>query len=160
MKKPLYISALVKEFYAIEAVLALITVNTDNKFEPLRHSHNKWYRDFTSFRDEYIRKLAAAIYDYTVMAVAAEMRHGRKRSSQYILGCYGGCVERNEIYTMCAQYSDRNILRAGARMFDPALVEWHSAYGGEKWKRIMAYVRVTIPRWRQTNVLALILKRT
>ena len=69
---------LVQEFYAMEAVSAMLGRAEYGDFQPIRHSHDRWRRDFQEFRDHYTSQLAAAIYDYTVLAVAAEMRHARR----------------------------------------------------------------------------------
>ncbi len=72
--KLLNIYCLVQEFYAIEAISALLSSNHDSNLEPMRHSHSRWYCDFCDFRDTYILKFASAIYDYTILVVAAELR--------------------------------------------------------------------------------------
>ena len=94
----LNIYLLVQEFYAIEAIAAMVSVNQGSNFEPMRHSHSRWYRDFHDFRDEYIIRFASAIYDYTVSVVAAELRHCKGQASQYIrITIHRGCQEMRYI---------------------------------------------------------------
>jgi len=134
--KELSIYVLVQEFYALEAISAMLFVNNHNNFEPMKHSHSRWYRDFNTFRDEYIRRFANAIFDYTVLVVAGELRHCTSKASHYIYGYYNGECERNDVYNDCKGYNPRDVLAAGIRMFDTAFVEWGRAFGGDKWYQI------------------------
>lgn len=134
--KLLNIYCLVQEFYAIEAISALLSSNHDSNLEPMRHSHSRWYCDFCDFRDTYILKFASAIYDYTVSVVAAELRHCRSQASQYIQDYYSSEQSRDEVYRDCSVYNKIDILKAGFRMFDTERVTWSSSFGGEKWKQI------------------------
>lgn len=132
----LNIHYLVQEFYAIEAITAMLAVKRNNRFEPMRHSHSRWYRDFTDFRNEYIKQFASVIYDYTAMVVAAELRHCRDKASYFINGYYGSDMSRDSVYHGCTEYNAHDILQAGIRMFDTKLVEWDRGYGGDKWYQI------------------------
>lgn len=78
--KLLNIYCLVQEFYAIEAISALLSSNQGSHLETMRHSHSQWFREFCDFRDTYILKFASAIYDYTILVVAAELRHCRSQA--------------------------------------------------------------------------------
>lgn len=127
------ISQLVQEFYAIEAVSAMVQGDQYSCFQPMRHSHSRWYSDFTEFQKRYISQFAAAIYDYTVLVVAAELRHGKRRASRYIKDYYTTSYGREDVYRDCACYKAHDILLAGLWLFDPAFVNWNEAYGGEKW---------------------------
>ena len=134
---PINIQLLVQEFFAFEAISAMLATNQCSNFEPMRHSHSRWYRDFNYFRDEYINKFASAIFDYTVLVVAAELRHCRDKASQYINKYYNSWDHpREEVYDVGSEYNANDILMAGIRMFDTKLVNWRSSYGGEKWKQI------------------------
>jgi len=132
----LNIYLLVQEFYAIEAISAMLSVNQGSNFEPMRHSHSRWYGDFHDFRAEYIIKFASAIYDYTVSVVAAELRHCRERASQYMTEYYTTSQSRDAVYAECSVYNAHDVLSAGIRMFDTNHVTWNSGYGGDKWKQI------------------------
>lgn len=134
--KLLNIYCLVQEFYAIEAISALLSSNQGSHLEPMRHSHSRWFRDFCDFRDTYILKFASAIYDYTILVVAAELRHCRSQASQYIQDYYSSDQSRNDVYRDCTVYNKSDILKAGLRMFDAERVDWSSSFGGEKWKQI------------------------
>ena len=127
------ISQLVQDLYAIEAVSAMVQGDQYSCFQPMRHSHSRWYSDFTEFQKRYISQFAAAIYDYTVLVVAAELRHGKRRASRYIKDYYTTSYGREDVYRDCACYKAHDILLAGLRLFDPAFVNWNEAYGGEKW---------------------------
>ena len=130
------IGLLVREFYAIEAVAAMILSEQYSGFQSMRHSHSRWYSDFTDFQESYIAKFASAIYDYTALVVAAELRHGRLNASHYICGYYTKSYHRDEIYRNCIRYSVRDIFLAGLHLFDPSRVKWEESYGGEKWYHI------------------------
>lgn len=132
----LNIHVLVQEFYALEAIMAMLSENQSNHLEPMRHSHSRWHSDFHDFRDEYIRRFASAIFDYTVLTVAGELRHCRRHASHYIEGYYTGAQGRNDVYKGCFEYNAHDILMAGTRLFDTDKVKWHSAFGGDKWKQI------------------------
>ena len=113
------IYSLVQEFYALEAVSAMLSGTQDNNFEPMRHSHSRWCRDFTDFRNEYISKFASAIFDYTAMVVAGELRHCKQKASEHIKGYYDGQhLSRGDVYDECSVYNPHDILNAGLRMFD------------------------------------------
>lgn len=127
------ISQLVQEFYAMEAVSAMIQGTQYSCFQPMRHSHSRWYSDFTEFQKRYISQFAAAIYDYTVLVVAAELRHGKRQASRYIKNYYTTSYGREDVYRNCACYKAHDILLAGLRLFDPNLVNWEESFGGEKW---------------------------
>jgi len=134
--KLLNIYLLVQEFYAIEAIYAMLSVNKGNNFEPMRHSHSRWHMDYNDFRDKYISKFASAIYDYTVLVVAAELRHCKNQASQYIREYYTTFLSRDDVYEECSVYNPHDILLAGIRMFDTGRVEWRKSYGGGKWRQI------------------------
>lgn len=125
----------VQEFYAIEAISAMLSLKGSN-FEPMRHSHSRWHRDFSDFRNEYINKFASAIYDYTVSVVAAELRHCNQKASHYLKDYYASWQDRDDVYDECSVYNTNDILMAGIRMFDTKLVNWRGGYGGDKWKQI------------------------
>lgn len=127
---------LVQEFYAIEALSALVIANEENTFEPLRPSHERWKQDFDSFRDNFTKQLAASIFDYTVLAVAGELRHCKERASQYIGGYYSDDTTRDGVFENCTVYRPKDILYSGLRMFNPDKVIWHPKYGGVKWQQI------------------------
>jgi hypothetical protein len=132
----LNIHLLAQEFYALEAVSALLSVSQNNSFEPMRHSHSRWRRDFDDFRNEYNQKFASAIFDYTVSVVAAELRHCKNRASQYINDYYTTFHSRDAVYEECSVYRPYDILTAGFRMFDTSRTKWNDGFGGEKWKQI------------------------
>ncbi len=127
------IDLLVREFYAIEAMAAMILGEQYSSFCPMRHSHSRWYSDFTDFQESYIAKFASAIYDYTALVVAAELRHGKWKASHHIEGYYTESTDRNEVYRDCTYYKAHDLLSAGLRMFDAGRVDWDDGFGGEKW---------------------------
>lgn len=127
---------LAREFYAIEAISVMLGRSEYGDFQPMRHSHSRWYQDFRELRDRYVSQFASAIYDYTVLAVAAEMRHAPNCASHYIEDYFSGGHRRNEVYQDCTMYNPDSILTAGFRLFDPQQVEWKQEYGGEKWWHI------------------------
>lgn len=127
---------LVQEFYAIEAMSVMLGQDEYGDFQPMRHSHDRWYRDFQEFRDRYTSQLATAIYDYTVLAVAAELRHACRCASHCIRDYFRGVHGRDGIYRDCVVYDPTDLLMAGLQLFDPKQVKWKRQYGGEPWQRI------------------------
>lgn len=134
--KILNILVLIQEFYAIEAVVSLLATSENGRFEPMRHSHARWSRDFQDFRMNFAENLAAAIYDYTVLVVAGELRHCKGRATQYLYGFFNSGSERYDVYQDCTVYRPQDILNAGIRMFDTKFVYWDSGFGGPKWFQI------------------------
>lgn len=130
------IEMLVREFYAIEAVSAMLKCEQYSCFQPMRHSHNRWCFDFTEFQESFINKFASAIYDYTALVVAGEMRHGKWKASHYIRDYYTNSSCREDVYQDCSCYRACDILLAGLRLFDPKRVNWDDSFGGEKWYHI------------------------
>lgn len=133
----LSIDELVHEFYALEAIAAMLSSGQYNNFEPMRHSHSKWYQDFHEFRDGYINKFASIIFDYTALVVAAELRHCKDKAERYIKDYYTSADKsRQSVYFECNIYKARDILMAGRKLFDNEINEWKNGYGGYKWKKI------------------------
>ena len=130
------ISLLVQEFYAIEAVYAMLAGKGYGDYDPFRHSHARWYADFTAFRSAYISQFASAIYDYTALVVAAELRHARDKASYYLKGYYTTSQEREEVYGDCTVYDPQDILKAGLKLFDTGWNAWQDSFGGKKWRQI------------------------
>ena len=118
----------VKEFYALEIISAVSKVNE------MRHSHAKWQEDFSAFKADYTERFAAAIYDYTALVVAGEMRHANARACCKIQGFSEG-GDRDGVMREALVYTSESILRAGAEIFDDQY-SWESGYGGEKWQVI------------------------
>ena len=127
---------LVQEFYAMEAMSVLLGQDEYGDFRPLRHSHDRWYRDFQEFRDHYTSQLATAIYDYTVLTVAAELRHAYRCASHFIRDYFRGAHGRDGVYRDCIIYDPTDLLMTGIRLFDPKQVKWKRQYGGKPWWRI------------------------
>ena len=126
-----------KDFYALEAMVALLCDKNKNDFEAFRPSHARWYRDFIAYRNEYVENLANAIFDYTAIVVAGEMRHAQASASSYLeeFG-YNAHYGRSEVYDKCTRWTPESILEAGVKIFNPANVTWKSGFGGEKWGQI------------------------
>ena len=130
------INLLVQEFYAIEAVSAMLSAKGYGCFDPARRSHALWYSDFMEFRSNFSAKLASAIYDYTALVVAAELRHAREKAAYYLTGYYPDTMDRDKVYTECTEYDPQDILKTGRKMFDAGWNEWDSSYGGDRWRQI------------------------
>lgn len=126
-----------KDFYALEAMAALLCDKNENDFDAFRPSHTRWYRDFVAYRNEYVENLANAIFDYTAIVVAGEMRHAQNCASSYIeeFG-YDSDYSRSDVYGQCTRWTPESILEAGVKIFDPANVTWKSSFGGKKWGQI------------------------
>lgn len=124
------------EFYAIEAISVMLGRSEYGDFQPMHHSHSRWYQDFQEFRNRYVSQFALAIYDYTVLAVAAEMRHAKTQASHSMRDYFRGVYERDAIYRDCTIYNPTGLLTAGLQLFDPKRIEWKRSYGGECWWHI------------------------
>ena len=127
---------LAQNFYALEAISALLLAECGNNFAPMRHSHDKWYQDFNDFRNEYISRFSSALFDYTALVVAGELRHGWDKASHHIRGYCSCGISRDDVYHNAKMYNPQDILLAGIRMFDPCKVGWRALYGGIKWYQI------------------------
>ena len=122
--------AVVQDFYGLMSLDALVLL--DNTYEPFRHSHAKWRREYDEYRANYIKRLADLIYDYTVTVVGGELRHGNRQSTHYVKDLSQGGY-RAEYYPIIHRYNPTDILRAGVANF---ACEWADDYGGELWKII------------------------
>lgn len=124
---------LVEEFYQVQAIEAFMAMN--GTFVPFKHSHEKWMADFTQFKQEFYARLGRAIYDYTVLLCAGELRYAHSQAD-YGFEWYTSHRDRSEIWYLCTRYSDREIIRASLIGFNPETVHWDSSFGGEKWYKI------------------------
>ena len=93
------------EFYTLEAISVMLGRSEYGDFQPMRHSHSRWYQDFQEFRNRYVSQFALAIYDYTVLAVAAEMRHAKTHASHSMRDYFRGVYGRDAIYRDCTIYN-------------------------------------------------------
>ena len=133
---PMDIEVLVREFYALEAISAMLSLDGLSNIKPMKHSHAKFLEDFHAFRDKYISQFAAAIFDYTVLVVAAELRHCKGRSDRYLIDYYTAYnSNRNEVFSACTIYNPYDILNAGKELFSDRS-QWARSYGGAKWCQI------------------------
>lgn len=121
----------IREFYLLEGLHA----ESINLLTPFRHSHEKWKEDFLAYKEEYVSKLANAIYDYTVLVSASEMRWARDEADFYYRNWYNSkCHEREDVYEGAIDYNGDFLLKAAEEIFSS--VEWTKWYGGEKWANI------------------------
>ena len=121
----------VNEFYALMGIEAIA------KTEPFRHSHERWNRDFTEYRERYVKQFANAVYDYTVLATAGEMRHA-KRQSNYCFPDFDstfGSHGRVHVYRNM-QYDPIQLLQCAVMIFDSENNTWGTGYGGQPWCNI------------------------
>lgn len=130
----------VREFYILEALFALKKVN------PYKFGHEKWDYDFEHYRENYNSMLATAIYDYTVLVVSGEMRHGSKMSEFYHPN-FGSMLGRSGAYATALQYNPVELLEIAHYMFDTH--RWHAGYGGKSWAKI-AEAGLNRNRWTDT----------
>lgn len=129
-QKLIPITEAVKEFYALE-IIALTVARDDN----MHHSYVKWQTDFSAFYNAYVERLAAAIYDYTALVVAGEMRHAKRRAEYCLCDCDFFCKSRAETMIAFKKYNPDSILNAGKTLFSEQVL-WQNSYGGEKWRLI------------------------
>lgn len=125
-----------RSFYVVQALDA--TILNPAKFEPFRHSHARFQRDFATYKKWFIRNLAKAMHDYTATVVAGELRHAGIQS-QYGIKDYwrAHSTDRNEVFRDAHEYySATSILEAGVWHFDPKNNRWTGGYGGAKWQQI------------------------
>lgn len=120
----------IREFYLIEGLYA----ESLSLLIPFRHSHERWRKDFLSYRERYINQLARAIYDYTVLVSATEMRWADEKAEYHYEDWYSArWTDREEVYKKAIEYSDSFLLRASVRIFE---INWGDFYGGPKWANI------------------------
>lgn len=131
------VSFVVSEFYGISLVDALKAV------DPFLKSHEKWERDFRSYKEAYVKNLARAVFDYTVLACAGEARHARACTGYYnpYIPQGGG---RGSAMEYAKRYEPYSVLRACYRLFNE--LDWGSNYGGEAWARI-AHAGLQYGKW-------------
>lgn len=130
----IHIFEAIQEVYFLESLEALIL--SGEKYEPFRHSHERFMQDFQRFKTEYYSKIANAIFDYTIKVVAAELRHCKQHSMYYLSNYIDSEFSRNSVYNNCNQYNPYDIIRAGIWLFNEQNNDWENDYGGNKWKNI------------------------
>lgn len=131
------IQSLVVQFYTLEAMSCLLMSKELSNFEPFRHSHFRWRRDFDDYKTLFITKFSEALYDYTVLVLAGEMRHAINYATHSILEYeHYSSSSREGVYRECNVYTSESILTAAEKVFNPLYVNWESGYGGKKWHDI------------------------
>jgi hypothetical protein len=117
-----------REYYTLESLSVVVMMGAKYGMK----SHERLVNDILDFKQEYATKLAKAIFDYTVLVVYGEMRHGYSKSSHYHPD-----IPKNEgrygAYQLARKYEPYSILRVGKELFSKS---WGASFGGEKWARI------------------------
>lgn len=122
-------------FCCLHEFYALIALDAIAKVRPFVHSHEKWEKDFHEYMEYFVSNLARVIYDYTVLAVLSELRHGCK--SNLVLDIPNFMrSERYQIFAWAKEYTSNSILRTGEYLFSSDNNYWASHYGGDSWKAI------------------------
>lgn len=116
-------------FYTLEALYTIV----GNNMQFGMKSHERLYNDIIEYRNDFIPKLADALYDYTVMVVFGEMRHSKYHASHYIENIPTSDMGRADAFELAKDYDPSNILETATILFDPARVRWDYLYGGYKW---------------------------
>ena len=116
-------------FYTLEALYTIV----GNNMQFGMKSHEKLYDDIIEYRNDFIPKLADALYDYTVMVVFGEMRHSNYHASHSIDNIPTSEMGRADAFELAKDYDPSNILETATILFNPARVRWESSYGGYKW---------------------------
>lgn len=119
----------VSSFYMLEALYTIV----GNNMQFGMKSHERLYDDIIEYRNDFMPKLADALYDYTVMVVFGEMRHSKCHASHYIEDIPTSDMDRTYAFELAKDYDPINILETATILFDPARVRWESSYGGYKW---------------------------
>ena len=133
---PINILYAARDFYALEALSAMLFDANSNHFDPARHSHVFWFDAFTEFRNLYASKLATAIFDYTVSVAAGEMRPAKTDASVYGKDFpYTGGSGRFDVYVGLDEFEPYSVLAAASRVFSDD-IDWERGFGGRKWKQI------------------------
>lgn len=117
------------EFYALESISAMA------KTIPFKHSHEKWLKEFTEFKNKYNTQFANAFFDYTVLACLGEARHADAASNYEIKGFPNadGTVRR-DIYR-CPHFEPKSALQVCALLYSHH-DDWKPQYGGKPWEDI------------------------
>lgn len=117
------------EFYALESISAMA------KTIPFRHSHEKWLREFTEFKNKFNSQFANAFFDYTVLACLGEARHAGYSSNYEIKGFPSSeNSARRDIY-LCPHFEPKSALQTCASLYSHHN-DWKPQYGGEPWECI------------------------
>ena len=122
----------VKEFYGILSLEALQIANP--QFEHFKHSHAKWAEDLEAYKNEYASHFSSAIYDYTVVVCAGEIRHAKKHA-WISHPNFSSSTDRDEVYNECVVYKSQQIAEISEIIFGKE-ANWDSGYGGLKWAQI------------------------
>ncbi len=127
--RPRVINYLVAEFYTLEALVLLC----NEKFIPFKHSHERFRQDLFEYKTHYESRLASAMYEYIVYAIAGEARHAEDKATEYLPELpNGGC--RSAIIGKIEEYSPLSIAKETSEIFLNAT--WEDGYGGYKWYTI------------------------
>lgn len=108
---PVDILLCVREFYVLMAIDAI------KKTEMFKKSHEKWEDAYEKYKKKYVGQLAKAVYDYTVLAVAGEMRHGVRGANL----CNAEIIQqssRETAFHAARIYTAKSILDAAIVAFD------------------------------------------
>ena len=114
------------EFYYLQMI------ECEAKITPFLKSHEKWIKDFNNYKEQITDKFAEIIFDYTVLVVGGEMRHGLSKASHYNPNITQEVLRTSTFYQV-KEFTPTSVLRAGVSAFD---CNWHCAFGGNAWKAI------------------------
>lgn len=129
VKKCVDATFVASSFYTLEALYTIV----GNNMQFGMKSHERLYDDIIEYRNDFIPKLADALYDYTAMVVFGEMRHSKHHASHCIGDIPTSNMGRADAFELAKDYDPSNILETATILFDPARVGWESSYGGYKW---------------------------
>jgi hypothetical protein len=131
----------IKDFYMLEAVGLIV------KPMQFKHSHERWLRDFNNLRNKFIDNLEQAIWDYTVLVSAGEMRHAKTKAVAYNPNLpYSGSHNRDTCFKGVVNFDPKSLLASCDYVFNK--VQWKSSgYGGPKWGAI-AQAAIFRDKWK------------
>lgn len=158
LNRPLNLIQCFAAFYMLQSLEAEFNIEPEHIYS---HLVQRYLKDFADYKALFNKKFAGAIYDYTVTAVAGELRHfntearlysyridsrlvgipaynsevSELRKSKLYQEDFGNEHTRTYIYKHII-YTPQSILDVASYCFDENIFRWHTNFGGNKWKAI------------------------
>ena len=119
----------VYNFYVLEGIKSFFP-----KADIFSRAHDKWVEEVTEYAELYTSNLAKIFYDYTIKALAGELRHSYTGSTHFLPEFCQERIQRQHLYHDVERlYSDTSVIKMAKAIFNRW---WSSGYGGQSWKNI------------------------
>ena len=127
------IEAVCKEFYALQAVEAIMHTQYG------RHSHERWTQDFYEYKESFESKIAEMFRDYLALIVLGELRHSNQYSEkgmEFEFIDFNQKINRERCFIERRMFTKESTFRCGMKFFNELYNGWHESYGGTPWYNI------------------------